>query len=135
MFCALSLPNHRSGPRRRRTAAEIHQIFDVPCRSPPLEKELGAGAFGVGVRSHTPSGCVVAIKRVAQDENYVNHEAKLCKMFAAGNHPKFVEVKGVYFTADQGRTINLVLGYVPQTMRNVLSFLYKRNMRMKSPCV
>ena len=66
------------------------------------------------------------------DENFVNREAGVCKMLAAGNHPNIVEVKGIYFTADWGRTMNLVLEHVPQTMRSMLSFLSKHDMRMKS---
>lgn len=53
-------------------------------------------------------------------------------MLAAGNHPNIVDVKGIYFTVGQGRTMNLVLEHVPQTMRSVLSYLAKRDMRMKS---
>ena len=124
----------------RRTAIADHSLnqknrkktFDVPCEPLPLERKLGAGAFGTVFRSRTPSGCVVAIKRVVEDENYVNREAEVCKILAAGNHPNIVEVKGIYFTADQGRTMNLVLEHVPKTMRSVLSFLSKRDMRMKS---
>ena len=120
-------------PRRRKTAAEIHQIFNVPCQPLAKQKKIGAGAFGTVFRSQTPSWGVVAIKEVVEDESYVNREAEVCKMLAAGNHPNIVEVKGIYFTADQqGRTMNLVLEYVPQTMRSVLSFLAKRDMRMKS---
>ena len=92
---------------------------------------LGVGAFGTVFRSRTPSGRVVAIKQVVQDESYVNREAEVCKMLAVGNHPNIVEVKGIYFTADQGSTMHLVLQYVPKTMRSVLSFLSQRDMRLK----
>jgi len=105
----------------------------VPPHQPfPLEERLGAGAFGTVFRSRTPSGCVVAIKQVVENKNYVNREAEVCKMLAVGNHPNIVEVKGIYFTADHGSTMNLVLEYVPRTMRSVLSSLSKRYMRMKS---
>ena len=71
------------------------------------------------------------------DKNFVNREAEICKILATGNHPNVVEVKGIYFTADQGRgrIMNLMLKYVPQTMRRVLPFLSKRNMRMKTSLV
>ena len=127
----LASPHDSVRTRGRKTAAEIRQIFDVPCRPTPLEKKLGEGAFGTVFRSRTPSGCVVAIKQVVQDEMYVNREAKICKTLAVGNHPNIVEVKGIYFTADHGSTMHLVLEYMPQTMRGVLSFLSKREMRMK----
>ena len=118
---------------RRKTATEVHDVFDVPCQPLPFEKKLGAGAFGVVFRSRTPSGQVVAIKQVVEDKHYVNREVEICKKLAAANHPNIVAVKGLYFVADQqgGRTMNLVLEYVPQTMRGVLSFLSKRDMRMK----
>ena len=57
---------------------------------------LGVGAFETGFHSRTPSGRVVAIKQVVQDESYVNREAEVCKMLAVGNHPNIVEVKGIY---------------------------------------
>ena len=131
MAASTASSHDRSGPRRK-TAAEIHQIFDVPCQPLPLEKKLGAGAFGTVFRSRTPCGCVVAIKQVVEDENFVNREAEVCKMLAAGNHPNIVEVKGIYFTSDQERTMNLVMEHMPQTMRSVLSFLSERDMRMKA---
>ena len=117
----------------RKTAAEVHDIFDKPCQPLTLEKRLGAGAFGTVFRSHTPSGRVVAIKQVVEDESYANREVEICKVLAAGNHPNIVEVQGLYFTEDQqGRVLNLVLEHIPQTMRSVLLFLNKRNMRMKT---
>jgi len=56
---------------------------------------------------------------------------------AAANHPNIVEVVGLYFTVDRHhvRTLNLVMEYLPQTMRGVLSFLSRRNMRIKVPLV
>ena len=33
---------------------------------------------------------------------------------AVGNHPNIVEVKGIYFTADHGSTMNLVLEHVQE---------------------
>ena len=118
-----------------KTAAEVQEIFDVPCPPLPLGKKLGVGAFGAVFRSRMPSGCVVAIKQVVDDGRHASREVEVCKMLAAGKHPNIVEVKGVYFEADrQGgtmRSLNLVLEYVPRTMRCVLSFLSKRNMRMK----
>jgi serine/threonine protein kinase len=117
----------------RKTAAELNEIFDVPCSPFMLEKTLGQGTFGMVFRSRTASGHVVAIKQVVEDENYVTREVEICKILAAANHPNIVEVVGLYFTADQhhGRTSNLVMEYLPQTMRSVLSFLSRRNMRIK----
>ena len=116
-----------------KTAAEVHEIFEVPCQPLALEKKLGAGAFGTVFRGRTPSGHLVAIKQVVHDSNIVDREADICKMLAAGNHPNIVEVTGIYFEADvRGRTLNLVLEYVPKTMRNVLLFLSGRDMWMKA---
>ena len=53
-MAATASSHDRSVPRRK-TAAEIHQIFDVPCKPLPLEKKLGAGAFGTVFRSRLPS--------------------------------------------------------------------------------
>ena len=123
----------RFATTRRRSAAEVQEIFDVPFQPLPFEKKLGAGAFGTVFRSHTPSGCVVAIKRVVEDKSHVNREAEVCKMLAEGNHPNIIEVKGIYFTEDQQgeRAMNLVLEYVSKSMQTVLLFLSKRKMRMK----
>jgi len=121
-----------SGSRRRKTALELQQIFDVPCRPVYLDKKLGAGAFGTVYRGRLPSSRVVAIKQVAQDEHYCNHEAEICRLLAGGNHPNVVDVMGFYFTDDgRKRIMNLVMEYVPQSMRTVLSFLSRRDMRMK----
>ena len=121
----------------RKTAAELNEIFDVPCSPFMLEKPLGQGTFGTVFRSRTASGRVVAIKQVEEDERYVTREVEICKMLAAVNHPNIVEVVGLYFTVDQQhvRTLNLVMEYLPQTMRGVLSFLSRRNMRIKVPLV
>ena len=52
----------------------------------------------------------------------------------AGNHPNIVEVVGVYYTTDEhGSSTNLVMECVPQTLRKALSFLHKRDMRIKLP--
>ena len=44
------------------------------------------GAFGTVFRSRTPSGCVVVIKQVMEDEDYANREAGLCKTLTVGSH-------------------------------------------------
>jgi glycogen synthase kinase 3 beta len=116
-----------------KTTAQVKEIFEVPCQPLVLEKKLGAGAFGTVFRGHTPSERVVAIKQVVQDLSSADREAEICKMLAAGSHPNIVEVKGIYFEVDtRGRIMNLVLEYVPKTMRSVLRFLSERNMRMKA---
>ena len=140
--CALAPPRPNSRPTGNRlhcqltapkTAGEVQEIFKVPCQPLAVEKKLSAGAFGTVFRGRTPCGHLVAIKQVVQDSNFVNREADICKMLAAGNHPNIVEVKGIYFEADvRGRTLNLVLEYVPKTMRNVLLFLSGRDMWMKA---
>ena len=120
-------------PRMRKTASELHEIFDVPCQPLTLGKKLGEGAFGAVFRSRTASGRVVAIKQVVEDATYCNRELEVCRLLAAANHPNIIEPMGVYFTVGpQGRTMNLVMECVPQSMRSVLTFLARRDMRMKA---
>ena len=95
------------------------------------------GAFGTVFRSRSPSGLVVAIKQVVQDKTFVNREAKVCEMLASGNHPNIVAVKGIFYLTGSeggGSIMNLVLEFVPRTMRSVMSFLAGHNMRMKTSC-
>ena len=124
------------GPTRK-TAVELYQIFDMPRRPFVLERKIGQGTFGTVFRSRMLCGCLVATKQVVQDECDVNREVEICKRMAAANQPNIVEVVGVYFTAHKHHqhTLNLVMEYVPQTMRSVLSCLSRRVSRMNLACL
>ena len=126
------------GPTRK-TAVELYQIFDMPRRPFVLERKIGQGTFGTVFRSRMLCGCLVATKQVVQDECDVNREVEICKRMAAANQLNIVEVIGVYFTAHKHHqhtlTMNLVMEYVPQTMRSVLSCLSRRVLQMNLACL
>ena len=50
---------------------------------------------------------------------------------ATGNHPSIVEVLGIYYTAEKRKSLHIIMEYVPHSLQSVLSFLEKKDMRMK----
>ena len=75
------------GGRRRKTPAEVKQIFD-PLHTEPLAfgKRLGSGAFGDVYRGRLTSGRVVAIKQVVEDPSAIRSEAEMYMLLTPGTH-------------------------------------------------
>lgn len=105
-------------------------MFDVPCGPLALTDKIGNGAFGTVYRSNM-HGRVCAIKRVPQNESFCDREIDICRILATGNSPNIVEVLGVFITHGHKRVMHLVMEYLPYSLRDILSCLRRREMRMK----
>jgi glycogen synthase kinase 3 beta len=81
-------------------------------------KLLGKGAFGVVYSAKSPTGEVVAIKKVLQDPKYKNRELDILKML---NHENCVRFIGSFKTAGKRPKdvyLNIIMEYMPATLHS-----------------
>jgi hypothetical protein len=137
------------------------EIFQSELPPQPLERRFCNGAFGTLFVSELPVTGKVAIKQVPtmaaapysftgwmrehrgnvqveQRSSFLNRELRMCSVLAPARHPFIVEVKGYWYTedTDEGtpnlRKLHLMMEFVPQSLRSVLTYLNAHQMRMKA---
>ncbi|KAI4375772.1 hypothetical protein MLD38_013599 [Melastoma candidum] len=94
------------------------------------EHVVGTGSFGVVFQAKCrETGEVVAIKKVLQDKRYKNRELQIMQML---DHPNIVALKHCFFsTTDKEELyLNLVLEFVPETVKRIGRRYSRMNQRM-----
>jgi hypothetical protein len=64
----------------------------------------------------------------------MNREFEMCGRLAIARHPNIVETKGYWYCDETltTRKINLMMEFVPQTLRSILAYLKDHQMRIKA---
>lgn len=84
------------------------------------ERVVGTGSFGIVFQAKClETEEIVAIKKVLQDKRYKNREVQIMCML---DHPNIVQLKHFFYSATDKDDLylNLVLGYVPETMYRIV---------------
>lgn len=94
------------------------------------KKKIGSGAFGsVYLVTLADTGEKVAVKVVFQDMRYKNRELSMMKEM---NHPNNIKLLNYFYTNEdhkgkQGKYLNCVMEYVPDTLSVLLSHNRRNN--------
>ncbi|KAL7220018.1 hypothetical protein ACSBR2_012975 [Camellia fascicularis] len=94
------------------------------------ERVVGHGSFRVVFQAKClETGETVAIKKVLQEKRYKNRELQTMRLLG---HPNVVSLKHCFFSTIKNDELylNLVLKYVPETIRRVIRHFNKLNQRM-----
>ncbi|XP_073001365.1 shaggy-related protein kinase epsilon-like [Typha latifolia] len=94
------------------------------------ERVVGTGSFGVVFQAKcVETGETVAIKKVLQDKRYKNRELQVMQML---DHPNVVQLKHYFFstTHKDELYLNLVLGYMSETVNRVTKYYNRMNQHM-----
>lgn len=96
-----------------------------------LGDEWANGSFGQIYLVDTPTG-QICVKRVPELLEHVNRELEICMILAPENHPNIVKFLGYWIENTTPSILYLVMEFVPETLRSVLSSLADEKMRMKT---
>ena len=84
-------------------------------------KMLGKGAFGIVYSANSPSGELVAVKKVLEDPRYKNRELAMLKLL---HHHNCITLKASFKTKGTKRNevyLNIVMEYLPISLHSFVS--------------